>query len=96
MAAGRDLGGGKPPHPHGHPKTNPIEIVVRAIAEVLHPHAEHLRLDPLVTARLLAGVVIASTRPLGSGLTPPLTPDQIVELFLDGALVRSSSVEDPC
>ena len=96
IAVGREARGGEPPHTHGPPKRNPVEIVVRAVADVLHPHAEHLRLDPLVSARLLAGIVIASTRPLGSGVNPPLTAGQIVELFLDGALVRSSSVEDPC
>ncbi len=96
MAAGREARSGKPAHPHGPPAHNPVEVVVRAVADVLHPHEEHLRLDPLVSARLLAGIVIASTRPLGTGVNPPLTPGQIVELFLDGALVRSSSVEDPC
>lgn len=89
---------GSHPHPprHPRPERNPVEMVVRAVAEVLHPHADRLRLDPLLSARLLTGLVIASTGPLGAAVRPSLTSTQIVELFLDGARIRPSSEEDPC
>jgi len=98
ISASHELAGGTRPHhpPHGRPKGKPVEIVVRAVADVLHPHAEHLRLAPTVSARLLTGVVILNSAPFGSGPGPALTIDHIVELFLDGALVRPSSEEDPC
>lgn len=95
IAASHELADGSHPR-HGPPKRNPVEIVVRAVADVLHPHAEELRLAPVVCAGMLAGLVISSTRMFGSKGSPPLTPEQIVEFFLDGALIRSSSVEDPC
>jgi hypothetical protein len=71
-------------------------MVVQAVAGVLQAQDELLRLEPLVCARMLVGIVMVSNRPLAFGASPALTSDQIVELFLDGALDRHSSTEDPC
>ena len=81
--------------PHGRPRGKPVEMVVRGVADVLRPHAEQLRLDPTVSARLLTGYVVLSATPFGGGPGHALTIDQTVEIFLDGALARPSQ-EDPC
>lgn len=107
LSGGRD---GDAPHaapvphgPHGghgrhggRPGGHPVEMVVQAVAGVLHAHVDQLRLEPVLCARVLVGLVMVSNRPLTLGAAPALTPTQIVELFLDGAITRSSSVEDPC
>ena len=97
ISASHELAGTSGTHgpPHGRPKGRPVEMVVRGVAAVLHPHADRLRLDPTVSARLLTGYVVLSATPFGGGPGPALTTDQIVELFLDGALARPSQ-EDPC
>ena len=99
-----DRSGPHGPHrPHGahgaHARPtggHPVEMVVQALADVLHAHVGQLRLEPYLCARLLVGLVMVNNRPLTPGVAPALRPSQIVELFLDGAITRSSSVEDPC
>lgn len=96
------LGGSREtPHGHTHPghahkpggPDHPIEIVVRAVAGVLDPHADQLRLDPALCARMLVGFVLTTNRPLGSGPRPALGPHDLATLFCDGA-VRSTTSED--
>ena len=104
LSMSHELSGGRSPHgphsPHGpnaHPQgRHPMEMVVQAVAVLLHPHAGRLRLEPTACARLLVGLVMVSNHPLTVRATPALTPEQIVELFLDGALDRPSPTEDPC
>jgi AcrR family transcriptional regulator len=104
LSLSHELSGGRSPHgphgphgPHVHPPGHhPVEMVVQAVAGVLHAQVEHLRLEPLVCARMLVGIVFVSNRPLTLGASPALTSDQIVELFLDGALDRPSPTENPC
>lgn len=107
LSAIHELSGDRNPHgprgphsphtPHARPAGgHPVEMVVQALAGVLHAHVDQLRLEPLVCARVLVGLVMVSNRPLTLGAAPALSPTQIVELFLDGAITRSSSVEDPC
>lgn len=88
------------PHAHGHPghahkpgDDHPVEIVVRAVAGVLDPHADQLRLDPALCARMLVGFVLTINRPLGPGPRPVLGPHDLATLFCDGA-VRSTTSED--
>lgn len=101
LSMSHELSGERSPHgshgPHSHPPgRHPVEMVVRAVAALLHPHTGRLRLEPEVCARVLVGLVMASNRPLTVRATPELTPEQIVELFLDGALDRPSPTENPC
>lgn len=98
LAVGHEISGGMPHHgramhPRGH---HPVATVVRGVAELLDPHRARLRLEPAVCARLLVGIVITTTHPLTTDAQPALTPRQLVDLFLDGALVRSTPSEDPC
>lgn len=92
------------PHGHGHrghphPRggaDHPVEIVVRAVAGVLDPHADQLRLEPALCARMLVGFVLTINRPLGPGPRPVLGPHDLAALFCDGA-VRTTTTEDhPC
>ena len=100
LSVSHERSGGMPGHgghgPRSRPGHHPVEMVVRAVAGLLHPHRERLRLAPDVCARMLVGIVIATTRPLTSGAVPALTPRQIVDLFLDGALDRTTPSECPC
>jgi AcrR family transcriptional regulator len=99
MSVIHELSGGRAPHgPPAHgPGRHPVEMVVQAFAGVLHAHLEQLRLDPATCARVLVGLVMVNNHPLSVRDLPALTADQIVELFLDGALVRPSSTEkNPC
>ncbi len=84
---------GPPHHPHAH---DPVEKVVRGVADVLEPRSAHLRLDTVVCARMLVGLVLAGNRPLTSQSAPALDPHELTALFLDGALTRPDPVEDPC
>lgn len=85
-------------HGHGHAghAHHPVEMVVRAVTRVLHPHAAELRREPVVCARILVGLVLSVSRPLTAPTAPPLTPHDLVALFLDGALARPETPEDPC
>lgn len=76
--------GPRPGHAH-----HPVELVARAVTDVLRPRAAQLRLEPTVCARLLVGLVLATNRPLTAGATPALGAHDLAALFLDGALVRT-------
>jgi AcrR family transcriptional regulator len=99
MVVSHKLGLGSRRHGwHGqHPKgEHPVAMVAQGIADLMGPHSDCLRLEPLVCARMLVGVVMATTHPLRSQAALALSPEQIVELFLDGAVDRSTPSEDPC
>jgi AcrR family transcriptional regulator len=61
-----------------------------ALAGVFEPDRDELRRDPLEAAHLLRGLTIAGTHP-ALILDEPLSPAEIVSLFLDG--VRKAA---PC
>lgn len=81
---------------HGLWAHHPVNAVVRAVAAVLDHHAEQLRLEPMVCARLLVGLVLTTNRPLGGGRTPALGPHQLAALFCDGAVRPTTSEDHPC
>lgn len=105
VAALGDHGGAPHEHGPGHPHGpghghrpgaagHPVEIVVRAVAAVLDPHARELRLEPALCARMLVGFVLTTNRPFSGGPTPLLGPHDLASLFCDGA-VRPTNSEDP-
>ena len=99
--------GGKAPHGPGHPGAHghahrhgwadhPIEIVVRAVTDVLQARAQELRLEPAVCARMLVGFVLTINRPLGPGPRPVLGPHDLAALFCDGAVRPTTTEDHPC
>jgi AcrR family transcriptional regulator len=66
------------------------QIDLPALVALLEPDRPRLRFEPAVAARLLRGLVMATSHPALVS-TPPLTPATIVELFLDGARVPAST-----
>jgi AcrR family transcriptional regulator len=98
LSVSHELAGGhpRPGHGRGPHDEHPVEKVVRAVAAVLQPRRAYLRLDVLVCARMLVGLVLAANRPLTAGAAPTLGPHDLAALFCDGALTRTDSPEDPC
>ncbi len=86
-------------HGHGHRHgwaEHPIEMVVRAVTDVLQARSTELHLEPAVCARTLVGFVLTINRPLGAGPRPVLGPHDLAALFCDG-VVRPTTMEDhPC
>jgi len=70
---------------------HPLELIDKALAGVLEPYRSQLRREPAVCARLLMTIVLTASRPTLAGPEPALTADDIVELFLDGALTNQES-----
>jgi AcrR family transcriptional regulator len=58
---------------------------LQGLVGVIGADAPRLRTDPAVTAQALIGLTFAGTHPVVSG-DAPLTPEQIVDLLLHGAL----------
>lgn len=93
-----------PPHGPGHPghahrhgwADHPIEMVVRAVTEVLDPRAAELRFEPALCARMLVGFVLTLNRPLGPGPRPVLGPHDLATLFCDGAVHPTTTEDHPC
>ena len=77
--------------PHGGTAAHPFELIGKALASLLEPYRSRLRRDPAVCARLLIAVILTSSRPILAGPDPTLTEEDIVELFLDGALTTPES-----
>lgn len=67
---------------------HPVDAVIEAVGDLLRRHggARGLRREPAVCARMLVAVVLTSTRTVLRGAAPVLSPDDVVELFLHGAL----------
>lgn len=67
--------------------------MIGAVAGLIEPFADQLRVPPRTAANLLLILAMATTRhAMGMTGHPPLPPEQIVSLLLDGLLVRD---EDP-
>ena len=109
---GQDAAASPPPHPHGHAHVHahhggqhPVQVVVEAVTELLTRHggAARLRREPAVCARMLVGIVFVSARPPSPAAGASLRADEIVDLFLDGAMAAPESAahqqprtEEPC
>ena len=60
------------------------------LAALIEPDRGELAFDPVTAAELLRSMTFAASHP-ALGPTLPLTPRQVVSLFLDGACARRSS-----
>lgn len=69
----------------------PAPSAVEALAEVFLPDQVQLRREPLQAAQLLRGLSFAGVHPALA--EEPLTPAEVVSVFLDGIRVRTDS---PC
>ena len=81
-------------HPHHHGDAqgpHPVQVIIDGVADVLTAHATagELRLGVGPSARMLVLLLLAATRTPGHGGDTPLEADDVVALFLDGALARS-------
>jgi AcrR family transcriptional regulator len=65
-------------------------VLVTALADVLAPDRDRLRVDPLQAAHLLHGLVLATTHPLVSDVLTHEPPD-LAEILLHG-LVRTEKL----
>jgi hypothetical protein len=68
-----------------HPK-HEMRRVGSAIAALIEPDAQSLRLEPRSTARLLLGLAFANRMGEQGLEETPATPSQLVDWFLHGAL----------
>lgn len=87
------------PHPHHGPQPgegHPVERVTAAVTTLLERYATQLRRPPDLCARLLVGLVLTTSRSALFGGAPGLSPEELVGLFLDGALTPPPSKESPC
>ena len=69
----------------GAPKTPPADFV--ALAAIFEAHGEELRIAPATAARQLRAMTLAVSYP-SFFAGEPMTPAEIVTLFLDGVRVR--------
>lgn len=71
--------------------------ICTAIAEIIEPHRDELRLSPAAAARLFLSTVVAASG-LVFGEKETTTGDEIVAILLDGLLVRQAPTtsESPC
>jgi AcrR family transcriptional regulator len=88
---------GHHPH-HGPPRDegHPVARVTVAVTALLERYATELRRPPDTCARLLVGLVLTTSRSAFFGGAPGLHPDELVGLFLDGALAPLPSKESSC
>ena len=94
------------PHAHAHHSgQHPVQVVVEAVTALLTRHGgtRQLRREPAVCARMLVGIVFVSARPPSPVAGVSLRADEIVDLFLDGAMAAPESpslqqprTEEPC
>ncbi|HEX7806812.1 MAG TPA: helix-turn-helix domain-containing protein [Cellulomonas sp.] len=76
-------------HGHGHDRPHPMDLIADAMAEVFAPHAAEVRRSPQECARFLTAIVMATIRPGVPSSAVPLTPEEVVDLLLDGLRVRT-------
>jgi len=53
-----------------------------ALVRMFDANRAHIRVEPIVAARLLRGLTLSTTHPMLAG--EPRTPDELVQLFLHG------------
>jgi AcrR family transcriptional regulator len=85
-SAGSPHGSG---HGHGHDRPHPMDLVADAMAGIFAPHADEVRRSPQDCARFLTAIVMATIRPGVPSSALPLTPEEVVDLLLDGLRVRT-------
>ena len=70
------------------PQHHPVERIAGAVGVLFEPDKDRLRLDALAAARMLLGLAFTN-RMRETGLSEPAaTAEQLVDLFLNGALAR--------
>ncbi|WP_305784632.1 hypothetical protein [Symbioplanes lichenis] len=74
-----------PPEVAGRRPAIPDGELRQAVAHVLEPDAQRLRLPARVLAEAFVGLAFGGARPADPH-DPPLPPEQLVDLFLHGAL----------
>lgn len=81
---------GSPHRPgHGHDRSHPMDLVADAMSALFAPHADEVRRSPQDCARFLTAIVMATIRPGVPSSAVPLTPEEVVDLLLDGLRVRT-------
>lgn len=76
-------------HGHGHDRSHPMDLVADAMSALFAPHADEVRRSPQDCARFLTAIVMATIRPGVPSSAVPLTPEEVVDLLLDGLRVRT-------
>lgn len=76
-----------------HPR-HQMERIGAAIARLFEPEKRSLRQEPLSAARLLLGLTFAN-RIQQPGTSDPVKPEQLVHLFLHGALRGADTNTEP-
>ena len=76
-------------HGHGHDRPHPMDLVADAMTALFAPHADEVRRTPQECARFLTAIVMATIRPGVPSSAVPLTPEEVVDLLLDGLRVRT-------
>lgn len=72
------------------PRTPPTDFA--ALGEIFKAHQRQLRTDPVTAARQLRALTLAVSNPM-LFVGDPMTPKEIVTLFLDGIRARDDKVE---
>ena len=100
----QDAAAGPRSHPHGHAHAHahhggqhPVQVVVEAVTALLTRHGGEgmLRREPAVCARMLVGIVFVSARPPSPVAGASLHAEEIVDLFLDGAMSTAAPEHQP-
>lgn len=68
------------------------DAIAGAIAPLLVPHAAELRLPPTDCVRFLTALVFATVRPGVATSAAPLSPEEIVDVLLDGLRSRPEEI----
>ena len=88
-------GGPSAASPHGHGpgpgrgRSHPMDLIADALTALFAPHTAEVRRSPQDCARFLTAIVMATIRPGVPSSAVPLTPEEVVDLLLDGLRVRS-------
>jgi AcrR family transcriptional regulator len=76
-------------HGHGRDRPHPIDLIADALTVLFAPHTAEVRRSPQDCARFLTAIVMATIRPGVPSSAVPLTPEEVVDLLLDGLRVRT-------
>ena len=60
-----------------------------ALVRMFAAHRDRITVEPIVAARLLRALTLSTTHPMLAG--EPMSPDELVQLFLHGVGVRTGS-----
>lgn len=76
-------------HGHGRDRPHPMDLIADALTALFAPHTTEVRRSPQDCARFLTAIVMATIRPGVPSSAVPLTPEEVVDLLLDGLRVRT-------